>query len=99
MTRIVTTTYYYKRPSRQRKAVALAVPAIVKARRGKPQAESATDPHPANDARVPAPRKSAIVTTASRARRREEWPVDDDPEATRIRAWLEQAKWGRGRAG
>jgi hypothetical protein len=31
MTRIVTTTYRYKRPPRKRKAVALEVPAIVKA--------------------------------------------------------------------
>jgi hypothetical protein len=31
MTRIVTSTYRYKRPPRKRKAVALDVPAIVKA--------------------------------------------------------------------
>jgi hypothetical protein len=50
--------------------------------------------------------KSAIVTTASRkqlkldraSRRREDRPEDPD-EAARIRAWLEQAKWGRGPAG
>ena len=36
MTRIVTTTYRYKRPPRKRKAVALEVPAIVRAKRSPP---------------------------------------------------------------
>src|SRR6478735_6505621 len=52
--RIVTSTYRYKRPPRKRKSVLLEVPAIV--RRGTPKPE--TPPAPANDDRKP-----AIVTT------------------------------------
>jgi hypothetical protein len=37
MTRIVTSTYRYKRPPKKRKAVALEVPAIVKAKSGRRQ--------------------------------------------------------------
>ena len=36
MTRIVTTSYRYKRPPRKRKAVALEVPAVVRAKRSPP---------------------------------------------------------------
>ena len=35
MTRIVTTTYRYKRPAKKRKAVAIAGPAIVRAGQGR----------------------------------------------------------------
>jgi hypothetical protein len=35
MTRIVTTTYRYKRPPRKRKAVALEVPAVVTTKRSR----------------------------------------------------------------
>ena len=102
MTRIVTTTYRYKRPPRKRKAVALDVPAVVPRKRaslpnyGKPKLGLA--PPPAND-----DRKSAIVTTTSRKRLKllhhAEGPAerDDDPEASaEMRAWLERAKWGPG---
>jgi hypothetical protein len=75
MTRIVTSTYRYKRPSPKRKAQAAEIPqAVVKARKPKSrhvvQLEEAraelpeTEP-PAND-----DRKSAIVTTVSRKRSR-----------------------------
>jgi hypothetical protein len=53
MTRIVTSTYRYKRPPRKRKAVPLEGPAIVRKGAAKPE----TPPAPANDGR-----KSAIVT-------------------------------------
>ena len=36
MTRIVTTSYRYKRPAKKRKAVALELPAIVRAKRSPP---------------------------------------------------------------
>jgi hypothetical protein len=39
MTRIVTYAYRYKRPPRKRKAIALEVPAIVKAGKGRPAPE------------------------------------------------------------
>jgi hypothetical protein len=79
MTRIVTSTYRYKRPPRRKKAVALAGPQIVaipRKQRSKIAGEMspATSAHrgqkltaepPAND-----DRKSAIVTTVSRKRSR-----------------------------
>jgi hypothetical protein len=65
MTRIVRTAYRYKRPPRKRQAVALEVPAVVKAadpadahKRARPTLPEST---PAADAR-----KSAIVTIRSR---------------------------------
>ena len=57
MTRIVTTHYRYKRPTRRKKAVAPEVPAVVTARRRKPRDEPATAAE-----RIPEPKKSAIVT-------------------------------------
>jgi hypothetical protein len=80
MTRIVTSTYRYKRPPRRKKAMALAVPQIVAIprKRGRkviaPPAEAATSPHHAEKLRVEPPandgRKSAIVTIVSRKRSR-----------------------------
>jgi hypothetical protein len=66
MTRIVTSTYRYKRPPRKRKAVAFDVPAVVTRKRAVGSAKSvgAADrlpEQPAND-----DRKSAIVATTSR---------------------------------
>jgi hypothetical protein len=101
MTRIVTTTYRYKRPPRKRKAVALEVPAVVTRKRAAGPAKSvkAADrlpEQPANDDRKP-----AIVSTTSPKRlklpRAEKRPAerDEDPEAAaEMRAWLERSKWG-----
>jgi hypothetical protein len=63
MTRIVTTAYRYKRPPRKRKAVALDVPAVVKAAKVQRfhDVTSEPQPEPAVDART-----SAIVTIRSR---------------------------------
>jgi hypothetical protein len=75
-TRIVTSTYRYKRPPRKRKAVPLEGPAIVTKRAPAPQPASAPrPPAPANDDRKSAetsPRraeKSAIVTVKRRSSR------------------------------
>ena len=105
--RIVTSTYRYKRPPRKQQAAPLTGPAVVTSRARKPDAAPATvtAPPPANDGRKPRS-SAAIVTTVSRkqvkleraSRRREDRPEDPE-EAARIRAWLEQAKWGRGPAG
>ena len=57
MTRIVTSTYRYKRPPRNRKPVLLEVPAIVRKGAAKPK----TTPAPANDDRKP-----VIVTVKRR---------------------------------
>ena len=58
MTRIVTSTYRYKRPPRKRKAVPLEGPAIVRRGTAKPETPLA----PANDDRRPA------IITAKRRR-------------------------------
>jgi hypothetical protein len=96
MTRIVTTTYRYKRPPRKRKAVALEVPAVVTRKHAAGPAKSvkAADrlpEQPANDDRKPA----TIVSTTSRKRLKllhaEERSAqrDDDPEAmARVRAFF-----------
>jgi hypothetical protein len=80
---VVTTVYRPKRPPRKKKAVPLAGPRVVTAKR----AAAVTAPLPANDDGKPAPEKSAIVTTTSRKllkleradRRRADRP--EDPEA------------------
>jgi hypothetical protein len=71
MTRIVTTRYRYKRPPGRRKAIALEVPAVVTARRGKPRAEpaAAVAPLAANDERLPEGKKSALVTVRKPGKR------------------------------
>jgi hypothetical protein len=66
MTRIVTSTYRYKRPPRKRKAVALEAPVIVR------KSES-RDSGSADDVDIAGPsanddRKPAITTTTSRKR-------------------------------
>ncbi len=61
MTRIVTSTYRYKRPPRKKKPVLLEVPAIVTKRAASPQASAPKAAAPAND-----DRKSAIVTVKRR---------------------------------
>jgi hypothetical protein len=69
MTRIAHTAYRYKRPPRKRHAVALDVPAVVKAagQRTRPKPAPAAPPTPANDDRTqPPPAASAIVTIRSR---------------------------------
>jgi hypothetical protein len=71
MTRIVTSTYRYKRPPRKRKPVLLEVPAIVVKRAPRSQQASAPKPAaPAND-----DRKSVIVTARKRKSR-----VGDAPD-------------------
>ena len=59
MTRIVRTAYRYKRPPRKRQAVALEVPAVVKAAEQVNKAVASGD-------RLPTP--SAIVTNCRRKR-------------------------------
>jgi hypothetical protein len=85
MTRIVTSTYHYKRPLRKRKAVALAVPAIL-AIPGKRGREVAIPPAtPANDDSQPPAnddRKSAIVIVRRRPGRFGDAP-DMTPEEHR----------------
>src|SRR5215469_15495991 len=79
--RIVRTTYHYKRPPRRKKPVALEVPAVVKAadpakarKRASGQGrEPLPAPEPANDGRTLAPppaaeRKPAIVTLRRKSR-------------------------------
>jgi hypothetical protein len=67
---VVRTAYRYKRPPRRKKAVALEVPAVVKAasQRQRPKPAPAAPPPPANDDRAPPPppAASAIVTIRSR---------------------------------
>ena len=63
--RIVTSTYRYKRPSRKRKAVPLEVPAIVRKGTAKPE----TPPAPANDDRKPASSEPAPLAPANDARK------------------------------
>lgn len=104
MTRIVTTTYRYKRPPWKQQAVSLAGPAVVTRRARKPETErvgqtsaeptAVTAPPPANDDRKP-----AIVTAAPRRGRKGKVWQDGGPPDAAMRAWLEKAKWGRGPAG
>ena len=61
MTRIVTSTYRYKRPPRKKKAVPMELPTIVRKGAAKPE----TPPAPANDPTGVDP-KSAIVTAKRR---------------------------------
>jgi hypothetical protein len=69
MTRIVTTTYRYKRPPRKRKAVALDMPAVVAAKRNRrPGNETAVEvdaDHPSRGeaAQPSTPRAAARVIT------------------------------------
>jgi hypothetical protein len=69
MTRIVTTTYRYKRPLRKKKPVLLEVPAIVNKRAASPQAGAPKPASPANDDRKP-----VIVTVKRRSSRFGEVP-------------------------
>jgi len=89
MTRIVTTTYRYKRPPRKRKAVALEVPAVVQLSKPGNRPEHQPARHPDDG------KESAIVSTTSRKRlkllRAEERSAvrDEDPEAmARVRAFF-----------
>ena len=93
--RIVTSTYRYKRPPRKRKAVPLEGPAIVTKRRLLPDAGTqavapARDHRPAEPAPVPAARKrSAIVTAASKRGRPPKPEPEINPEAeARVKAFL-----------
>ena len=93
MTRIVTSTYRYKRPPRKRKAVPLEGPVIVR-KRGKVDAVAPPDrveePAPGNDNRpgtstsMDDPPKSAIVTVKRRPGRFGDAP-DLTPEEHRQR--------------
>jgi hypothetical protein len=92
MTRIVTSTYRYKRPPRKRKAVPLEMPSIVRARRFGPvvrhdasnvQSQSAT----AQIAPANGDRNSAIVTTSRRRRPKLEPEIDLETEA-RVKAFI-----------
>ena len=77
--RIVTSTYRYKRPPRKRKAVALEGPVIVTKRTATP---AKVAPPPAND-----DRKSAIVITSKRSKLRGEPEINTEADA-RVKAFL-----------
>jgi hypothetical protein len=63
--RIVTTTYRYKRPPRKRKAVPLEGAAIVRSgRKREESSKPAAHPAPANDDGAPAPRPASAKTSA-----------------------------------
>ena len=81
--RIVTSTYRYKRPPRKRKPVPLEVPAIVRKGAAKPK----TTPAPANN-----DRKSAIVTAKRRSSRFGDAP-DVTPEEHRRRGDAATELW------
>ena len=92
MTRIVTTTYRYKRPPRKRKAVALELPAIVRAGRKAEVRQNSAEPPPVS----PAPptnddRKPAIVT--ARPGRRYAAVPDLPPEEVQRRGEAAGALW------
>ena len=75
--RIVTSTYRYKRPPRKRKAVALEVPAIVPAKKLKPRKAPATQPT-----------ETAIVSPATKRGAKPEpvtQPADDDRKSVVVR--------------
>ena len=82
MTRIVTTTYRYKRPAKKRKAVAIAGPAVVRKAKavGLPtggKTEPSAPPTPANDDRRPPP-PSALSPRKSKPALR---PTDETKSA------------------
>ena len=99
-TRIVTSTYRYKRPPRKKKPQAIAGPVIVTPRK---RAPSPTDgpnlqppvaPSPANDD-GPEPgtppqqgKKLAIVTTSKRGRRPKPEPEIDPEAEARVKAFV-----------
>ena len=87
MTRIVTTTYRYKRPPKRRKAVALAGPAIVRKRAPKSASLAHLPEQPANDDRKP-----AIVTERRPGARRINVP-DLTPEEYQRRGDAADALW------
>jgi hypothetical protein len=77
MTRIVTSTYRYKRPPRKRKPVLIEAPVIVTPRS---KAASATVPRgvkPGNDNR-PVEQPAAAIVTAKKPRGRKAAWIDDD---------------------
>jgi hypothetical protein len=78
VTRIVTTTYRYKRPSRKRKAVALEAPAIVTAKSSRRPASGET----AAEVVPPAPEEGAVQPRTPReaARVIAQPPANDDRE-------------------
>ena len=81
MTRIVRTTYRYKRPPRKRKAIALEVPAIVPAK--KPKARKAPVAQPAGPAVVSPAKRTARPDAANDDRKsaavRKPEPRDSKP--------------------
>jgi hypothetical protein len=83
-TRIVTSTYRYKRPPRKKKPVLIEVPAIVRKGAAKPE----TTPAPANDDRKP-----AIVTVKKRRRSRFGDVPDMAPEEHRRRGEAATERW------
>jgi hypothetical protein len=101
MARIVRSTYRYKRPPRRKKAVALAVPAIVTIprKRGRkaaaPPAETDQGDQPIASSfgrsEIP-PAKSSIVTVRKRGRRFADVP-DMTPEEHRRVGDLADALW------
>ena len=95
-TRIVTSTYRYKRPPRKRKAVPLTGPAIVTP---KPKAAPAIvqqDVKPGNDNRPEGP-KARIVQATKPKRRRKVWADDGQQETEpEIKALIGRMMLGRG---
>jgi hypothetical protein len=98
MTRIVTSTYRYKRPPRKRKAVALEAPAIVR-KRGRVDAVAPPDrveePAPRNDNHQEGP-KSRILQAAKPKGRRKAWVDDGQETPPEIKALIKRMMLGRG---
>ena len=88
MTRIVTSTYRYKRPPKKRKAVALEVPAVVR-RDQKREEVSKPAIHPAS---ADDDRKRAIVISRRRGKRFAGVP-DMTPEEYQRRGEAADALW------
>ena len=93
--RIVTSTYRYKRPPRKRKAVPLEGPAVVTSRSKAAPAVVERVAKPGNDNRPEPPtplptdgKKSAVVTTTRRGRRPKPDPEIDPDAVARVQAFL-----------
>jgi hypothetical protein len=86
-TRIVTSTYRYKRPPRKRKAVPLEGPAIVTPRAKAAPASVPRDVKPGNDNRSVEP--PVVIVTARKPRRRKAVWTDDGGETPEsVKAFL-----------
>ena len=90
MTRIITTTYRYKRPPKKRKAVALEVPVIVATKRSRrPTWKGGGSGYSS----ITPPDQDGAAQPSTPGDAERERAVTQHPE---LRACLERAKWGHG---